>query len=273
MVVAKLRRDFKGNQSGTIGLRSSRLRLRHSGISKTNAAVIATGAGEEDDLSNQLPTPHRLRPLSLLSKRIPSLAESVVSELDPSSSSNLLDSFYDRNSSSSVSEHQRHLTTIQKRPRIIEEVVSGELRTKIHQQIIKFVELLPPSLGSPVNNIYALIVLAAVSQQPWILVYGALWILFQSVAHVFQKWFKFYAHDREIIRCTRCVKVFVGRVLDEGNKALSGNYARRVVAAYLIVSSTGPGESSVGKVIRYKTASINKQVVDQIDHSLRSGFQ
>jgi hypothetical protein len=135
------------------------------------------------------------------------------------------------------------------------------------------VEQLPTSfIGTPAAIRKALIVLAAVvslQQQPWrILFYGALWILFQMISTVIQKWLQFYGQDPEIIRCIRNVQGFFRRVVDEGNKALSGNYARRVVASYLIVSSAAPGESYIGKVIRYKTACLNQQILDQIDHSL-----
>jgi hypothetical protein len=175
-----------------------------------------------------------------------------------------------------VSDYHLVTTTTQTIPRplrIINVFFRRESRGKILQRFIKLGELLLPQSLGPANILSALAVLAAVSQQqpPWvILFYGALWILFQSVINVVQTWLQFYAHDPEISQCMRCVKVLFGRVLQEGNKALNGNYTRRVVAAYFVASSSGrPGETYVGKVIRCKTASINQQVLDQIDHSLR----
>jgi hypothetical protein len=111
--------------------------------------------------------------------------------------------------------------------------------------------------------IYVILSAALVLRLP-ILLYGVCYILLRKLLLVCLSWGGFFAQDHEAQVALKALRTFLRLILKEGNKALSGDYSRKVMAAYMIYNCTAPGESYIGHVMRYKMSRLNEQFIEEL---------
>jgi hypothetical protein len=111
--------------------------------------------------------------------------------------------------------------------------------------------------------IYVILSAALVLRLP-ILLYGVCYILLRKLLLVCLSWGGFFAQDHEAQVALKALRTFLRLILKEGNKALSGDYSRKVMAAYMIYNCTAPGESYIGHVLRYKMSRLNEQFIEEL---------
>jgi hypothetical protein len=111
--------------------------------------------------------------------------------------------------------------------------------------------------------IYLILSAALLLRQP-ILLCGVYCILLRKMLLVCLAWGGFFAQDHQAQAALKALRMFLRLILKEGNKALSGDYSRKVMAAYMIYNCTAPGESYIGHVIRYKMSRLNEQFIEEL---------
>ena len=87
-----------------------------------------------------------------------------------------------------------------------------------------------------------------------------LWKICTVLAH----WAAYVQDDPERRRAFGAVKVILRRIIDESEKAVEGDYARLVMAGYVLWNCTAPGESYLAHIIRYKMSILNREVINEI---------
>lgn len=113
------------------------------------------------------------------------------------------------------------------------------------------------------KHVYCILLFGLLIRQP-ILFYGVLFILFRKIAEVCASWTGYYAQDRQARIALGSLRAFLRLLVNESEKAVSGDFSRQVVAAYMIYNCTAPGESYFGYLVRYKMSMINRQVIEEL---------
>ena len=90
--------------------------------------------------------------------------------------------------------------------------------------------------------------------------FALLWKICTVLAH----WADYVHDDPERRRAFGAVRVILRRVINESEKAMEGDYARLVMAGYLLWNCTAPGESYLFYIIRYKMSILNREVINEI---------
>jgi hypothetical protein len=111
--------------------------------------------------------------------------------------------------------------------------------------------------------IYLILSAALLLRKP-ILLYGVFYIVLRKMMLICFSWGGFFAQDHQAQAALKALRTFLRLILKEGNKALSGDYSRKVMAAYMIYNCTAPGESYIGHVIRYKMSRLNEQFIEEL---------
>lgn len=105
--------------------------------------------------------------------------------------------------------------------------------------------------------------------------YALAYLVLASVFHLLKKWFRFFADDDLNRSAVKCLRALCRRILQEGERAVNGDYSRQVMAGYLLYNCTAPGESYVGACIRYRMSMINQRVIEEMEEwqMRRLGYQ
>jgi hypothetical protein len=111
--------------------------------------------------------------------------------------------------------------------------------------------------------IYLILSAALLLRQP-ILLFGVFYIVLRKMLLICLSWGGFFAQDHQAQAALKALRTFLRLILKEGNKALSGDYSRKVMAAYMIYNCTAPGESYISHVIRYKMSRLNEQFIEEL---------
>jgi hypothetical protein len=85
-------------------------------------------------------------------------------------------------------------------------------------------------------------------------------ILYYSIA-----WVAFFMKDPDFIIGCKAFRTVSRSLANEGEKFVSGDYSRQLMAAYILNTCTGPGESAIGKMIRVKMSLMNQEIIDSMD--------
>lgn len=113
------------------------------------------------------------------------------------------------------------------------------------------------------RKIYAILFIGLLTQQP-IVWYGALVIVLNKVFDVCVAWGCFYSDDQHARAAFKSLRSFFRLLINESDKAINGDYSRKVLAAYLVYNCTAPGESYFGYMVRYKMSRLNEQVIEEL---------
>lgn len=91
-----------------------------------------------------------------------------------------------------------------------------------------------------------------------------LFVVLRKFFSIAQQWFDYARDDSERRRAFGAVKNLLRCIVNESEKAVDGDYARLVMAGYIIWNCTAPGESYFAYIIRYKMSALNHEVVNEI---------
>jgi hypothetical protein len=124
------------------------------------------------------------------------------------------------------------------------------------------------------KHIYTIFLLGIIVRQP-ILFYGVLVILLRNISYVCSSWWGYYAQDQKARLALRSLRTFWRRLVQEGEKAASGDYSRLVAAGYILYNCTAPGESYISYTIRYRMSMINQQIIEELSdwRERRHGYE
>jgi len=101
-------------------------------------------------------------------------------------------------------------------------------------------------------------------EAPIILLYCFLLALLHKIGTICLQWAEYTRDDPDRRHAFDAIKPFLRLVISESEKAVEGDYARMVMAGYILWNCTAPGESYLSYVIRYKMSMLNHQVIDEI---------
>lgn len=109
------------------------------------------------------------------------------------------------------------------------------------------------------------VVLVALLLRRVCLLYGIHCVVLLRLHKILSAWFQFFRNDPPTVETARNIRRVVRIFLRNGEKVLSGNYRRQVIAAYLLHACTAPGESYISYLIRYKMHVMNTQWIQELE--------
>jgi hypothetical protein len=100
---------------------------------------------------------------------------------------------------------------------------------------------------------------------PFLLGYLLSLIFLQKIVDVCKSWLDYISEDFQARQALRMLRGYVRFFIAESEKAISGDYTRQVIAAYIIYNCTAPGESYLSYAIRYRMSQINRNVIQEME--------
>jgi len=113
-------------------------------------------------------------------------------------------------------------------------------------------------------RIYACVMLAIVLKRRFVL-YGIHIVVLHKFSAIGASWGQFVRNDPQTRETVRNIRRIIRIGIREGEKVLSGNYGRQVVAAYFLHVCTAPGESYIAYLLRYKMSVLNSQWIEELE--------
>ena len=98
----------------------------------------------------------------------------------------------------------------------------------------------------------------------WIIMLGLGFVLW-AIFRIASKWWLYHWNSRDVRFFRRMSLRVYQRLTVEMERTMQGDYSRQVVASLAFWACTAPGESTLGKFLRWQTSRINSRFIEEME--------